>query len=244
VKSNDSDHAICAALDQLPYDIFISHAGPMKPFAELLEAALRDLGFKAFLDMHGLRPGDSADCKLIEYARTARIGLVLFCNDFLKREWPLKELKLIVEADTLLPVIIGMSHTDFKAAWKSSQKTPQFEEAFFEKVTRTTSIVDDGSWPLSLLQKICFAVLRVFVEKTCARLPNKPQSMLHIQRALEASRRVGTREFSKLCGREFEEAAEWVKHLKNVEEGIVKFNSPFRRNSTVGFSTRQAASFL
>jgi hypothetical protein len=200
--------------------VFISHAVTLKPLARELESDLHTLGFRAFVDKTALHPGDSADARMLQFAQTTPIGLALLNRDFVVREWPLAELKLIVEAGTLLPVVVGMSHTEFKEAWRASSEATGLGETMFREVIRTTSVVDEGEWQRPLREKICFAVLRVFVEKVCPRLPDRAASMRHVVRALAAARGVADRQILRwLNGPDYDAAAERFTHLNNIREG-------------------------
>jgi hypothetical protein len=176
---------------------------------------LRGLGFSAFVDATALHPGDQADKKMRDSARKAPIGLVLFDENYIVRDWPMAELKLIVEAGTLLPVAIGLSHTELKAAWRRSQVASKLDEAFFEPVSRTTFIVDEGSWQGELRERICFATTRMFVEKVCPRLPDTGRSMRCKQRVLKAAKAIESLCLGTLQGREIREAKKWVRQLEN-----------------------------
>lgn len=204
--------------------MFISHAGTLKPLALDLERDLRSLGFRAFVDKTALNPGDSADDRMRQSAGTTPIGLALLNEDFVARKWPLAELKLIVEAGTLLPVVVGMSHTEFEQAWRASPKAVGMGEGLFTGVTRTTFVVDEGGWQGALRERICFAVLRRFVEKVCPRLPNIMASMLHVKRALKAAKFVAAHRMSELKGPDYEAAAQWVEHLTGIKEIRVALN--------------------
>jgi hypothetical protein len=57
---------LSSAGDRWDYDIFISHAGPKKHLARDLEDELKHLGFRSFVDVNGLLPGDNADAKMRE----------------------------------------------------------------------------------------------------------------------------------------------------------------------------------
>jgi hypothetical protein len=166
-----------------------------------------------------LHPGDKADDKMVDSAKRAPIGLVLFDEHFVLREWPMAELKLIVEADTLLPIIIGMSHTEFKEAWRASHVASQYDDAFFARVTRTTFIVDKGGWQGDLRQRICFAVTRMFVEGVCPRLPNTMRAMGHVLRAAQAAKAISSFKFRDLTVRDIEDAQDWVRQLDTVIKG-------------------------
>lgn len=214
------------------FTVFISHAGPNKNLAEDIKSELTRLGFTAFLDKHDLHAGDDADRKMETYAQSAPIGLVLLSEEFLQRKWPMRELELIVKAESLLPVIIGMSHTEFKQKWRdSAQETSQFDEELFRKVTRTKCIVNDGAdgaWPLALRQEICFSVLRVFVEKICPRLPNEALSLKPVIQALKAAQAIRSGELALLRIMDATEAGNWVTYLENLHDGRIPWGSPFR----------------
>lgn len=80
------------------YDVFISHAGPdkytiAKPLYDLLVA----LGFKVFLDIAELKPGQNAPEKMFDAMRTAKIAVVILSPEFAARNWTLKELMCFLE---------------------------------------------------------------------------------------------------------------------------------------------------
>lgn len=184
---------------------------------------MHGLGFTAFVDVTALHPGDKADQKMIDMARKAPIGLVLFDRNFVLRDWPMAELEIIVQADTLLPVVVGMSHTELKEAWQASEVAKHRDDAFFERVARTTFVVDQGGWRGELRQRICFAVTRMFVEGVCPRLLDTSQSMNQVIRALKAAEAI--RGFRDLKGRDYSDAEKWVRQLENMRTGIVPFRS-------------------
>jgi hypothetical protein len=125
----------------------------------------------------------------------------------------MEELKIFVEADTLLPVILDMSHTEFEAVWRASCIASQLDEAFFNKVRRTTCIVHEGGWEGELRQKACLAVTRFFVEKVCFGLPGAQ----HIVRALKAAEQLERRDrFRDLSKRDLEDVKEWINKLENM----------------------------
>ena len=80
------------------YDVFISHSGTDKlTIAVLLYELLVALGFKVFLDMAKLRPGQKAPAKMINAMRTAKIAVVILSPEFAARKWTLKELMCFLE---------------------------------------------------------------------------------------------------------------------------------------------------
>jgi hypothetical protein len=171
---------------------------------------------RAFVDVTALHPGDRADKKILDSARKAPVGLVLFDNNFLLRQWPMAELKLIVEEDTLLPVIIGMSHAEFEAAWRASEVASQLDDALFEHVIRTTFVVDEGGWQGELRQRICFAVTRMFVESVCSRYSDTTGCVILASKALKAAKAISDRCFRELTGRDYAEAEQWIKELEMI----------------------------
>jgi hypothetical protein len=182
-----------------------------------LEDDLKRLGFSSFVDRNALRPGDKADVKMQNSAEKAAIGLVLVNKDFVERHWPMKELKIIVEMDTLLPIIVGMSHTEFEEAWQASDIASQLDEEFFNKVRRTTCIVHKEGWEGDLRQRACLAVTRVFIEKVCYNLPDTRASGRHIMRALRAAEQLKRpSSFRDLTKRDLEDVEEWLSTLKNM----------------------------
>jgi hypothetical protein len=205
--------------------VFVSHAGTLKELALDLQGDLFMLGLKAFADKTALHPGDSADARMLQSARTAPIRLALLNKDFVVRKWPLAELKLIAEAGTLLPVVVGLSHTELERAWRASSEAVGLGEEMLKKVMRTTFVVDAGGWQRPLRERICFAVLRSFVEKVCPRLPNILASMRHVERALKAAKVVAAHRLAELNGPDYEAAARWFEHLRSIKKARVAINT-------------------
>lgn len=175
------------------------------------------MGFRVFVDINALHPGDKANDKIIGSAQLAPIGLVLINKDFLKRGWPVSELRFIVEGDTFLPVILNMSHTEFEAAWRASELTKQFDEHFFQKVSRTTFLVEEvGEWRGKLRQRVCFSVARMFVKKVCPSLEDKLSSVKYLRRALKAAEALnGGQSFLDLTKGECIEVENWISDLRS-----------------------------
>lgn len=166
--------------------------------------------------MNALHPGDKADAKMIEAVQRAPIGLVLVDRAFLHRKWTVAELKLIVKADTLLPVLINMTYEEFKKEWFASEMTSALGNHFFQEVLRTTFEVHEAGSLRVLRQRICLAVTRMFVERVCPNLPDKRWSARHIQCALEAANRIQRDVLRDLTARECEHVGAWIKKLKDM----------------------------
>lgn len=204
------------------YDVFISHAGSLKSLARDLENDLKGIGWVSFVDVNALQPGDDADRKMIESARSAPVGLVLFDENFFSRKWPIQELKLIVESDSLLPVIVGMPFTAFEAAWSASSLGSELNSSLYKKVTRTSFISDTGGWQGELRQRICFGVTEFFIERVLPHLSDTRRSMIYIFRALKAAKAIERGKLWDLSGRHAEKAKKWIQVLEKVSRPRMK----------------------
>lgn len=207
------------------YDVFIVHTGPLKQLASDLNEELRRLGFTIFmLDSEG----GYADARMLLSVGMSPIGLALINADFLEWRWPLRELESLVKAGSLLPVLIGMSITEFEQAWRASSAAAGLGEEMFESVMRTTFVVDQGGWRDQLRERICIAMLRRIVEEVCPRLPDGAASMRIVERALKAARLVAAHHFVDLRGRDIQAAAAWVTYLEDFREaGTARFRTGF-----------------
>lgn len=210
-------YPVCLVANSWDYEIFISHAGTLKDLARELESDLKIMGFRVFVDINALRPGDKANDKMISSAEQAPIGLVLINKDFLERGWPMGELKIIVEADTFLPVILNMSHSEFETAWRASELTTQFDEHFLQRVSRTTFLVEEvGEWRGKLRQRVCLSVARMFVKKVCPSLEDRMSNVKYLRRALKAAEVLnGGENFLDLTKGECIEVKNWITELQS-----------------------------
>lgn len=178
------------------YDVFISHAGEIKlTVAEEVSQDLTRLGFKCFLDKESLHAGDAADKEMEKAAREAPIGLVLFDKHFVEKPYPVRELKIIVEEGTFLPVLIGITHDEFKEKLTAASTGALFRTTFkketIEQILRTTMVKSlPNESPSEVRQRIQYAVLRRFVKKVCPSLPDTMRGLIYlllIARALKTA---------------------------------------------------------
>lgn len=99
-------------LGVMDFDVFISHASEdkddlVRPLAEQLRA--RDL--KVWLDETELKLGDSLRRSIDHGLSKSRYGLVILSPDFLRKEWPQKELDgLVAREDGTEKVILPIWH--------------------------------------------------------------------------------------------------------------------------------------
>ncbi len=95
----------------MKYDVFISHASEDKDeVARPLAEQLRKLGINVWMDEFSLTLGDSLRASIDKGLSEARFGVAIISHNFLRKEWPQKELAGLVsrevgsEKSVLLPV--------------------------------------------------------------------------------------------------------------------------------------------
>lgn len=96
----------------MDFDVFISHASEDKEnLARPLAIQLRDRGLKVWLDETELKLGDSLRRSIDNGLSKSRYGLVILSPEFLRKEWPQKELDgLVAREDGTEKVILPIWH--------------------------------------------------------------------------------------------------------------------------------------
>lgn len=210
------------------YDIFVSHAGEDKDFAYLLRDKFQAVGLKAFVDEADLEGGAQADVKILRAVKQAPVGLALFSKRFFEKDWPMRELKIIVGAATLLPVLYGISHEDAEAALaQSPAERPADPEAWRDFVTtvlRTTAVKNPsvGKDKLHFLQLIVYSAVGLCVSTVTIRaedLASKVFAYNYVQRLEGAANLHAT--FDELKGRELAKAQEWAVQLRFLGKSMM-----------------------
>ena len=103
------DHCVAGDGQDVTYDVFLSHAGEQqRAEISILHERLIQAGFTVFLDT-GLVPGGQSEPTMIAAAESAKVGLVLLTEDFVKKQWPMKELAIFLKQSTLLPLFYGLT---------------------------------------------------------------------------------------------------------------------------------------
>ena len=101
-------------LDNWPWDVFVCHAGPDKPFALALSKRL-PAELRCFVDEQSLNAGDCAPECMEDACKKAQIAVVLLSRAFFSTEHPCQELRWILDncADgrrtTPVPVFLGVT---------------------------------------------------------------------------------------------------------------------------------------
>jgi hypothetical protein len=103
------------------WDVFISHAsedkdGFVRPLAELLSAR----GLKVWYDELTLTLGDSLRRSIDKGLAQSRFGIVVISPDFIRKEWPQRELdglvaKEVASGKAILPIWHGVTYNDVVA---------------------------------------------------------------------------------------------------------------------------------
>ena len=104
------------------FDVFISHAGHRadKPFAKVLRDVLKaGWGMEVFLDETDLRHGTSPQQRMQKAMEESQVALLLFSNDFFRRDATRWELEFLLTHHAehrvqLLPVFLRMTVAEAK----------------------------------------------------------------------------------------------------------------------------------
>jgi hypothetical protein len=104
----------------MDWDVFISHASEDKEdFARPLANRLREKGLRVWFDEFTLTIGDSLRRSIDQGLAKSRYGVVVISPDFLKKEWPQKELDGLVSREiggvkVILPVWHNVGATEIR----------------------------------------------------------------------------------------------------------------------------------
>ena len=81
----------------MTYDVFISHASENKADVALpLANLLKRQGIKVWLDSFELKLGDSLSRSIDQGLSESRFGIVILSPEFLRKDWPRRELDGLV----------------------------------------------------------------------------------------------------------------------------------------------------
>ena len=216
------------------YEVFISHAGEDKELARNLAFFMGIVGIRAFVDQNDLRGAMKADACMLGQARSAPVGLAILSPEFFSKTWPMRELEILMERDSLLPMLTSrlprFTHEAFVQCVRQSQYLPQGDrEGFAQRVTRITHM-GNGECDQLLQQEVCWAVVRLLVESICPRLRDSVFTAKVLDRVQKAAKLIAedAHMFGSLEGVKLRKAKDWLRKLADLEErlatsGITKY---------------------
>jgi len=100
------------------WDAFICHATEDKQiFVGELTKALREKDVRVWYDEFELKVGDSLQEAVSKGTRKSRYGIVIISPNFYKKDWPQKELKVLMQRDqkrlkVILPVWLNIDYEE------------------------------------------------------------------------------------------------------------------------------------
>lgn len=102
--------------DGREYDVFLSYARiDGEEAAKPLAAALEDRGVRVWFDAVAIQPGKSQSLQMDAGLRKARAGIALVTAAYLAgRFWTQRELGALLNKETLIPVLHGVTFDDVK----------------------------------------------------------------------------------------------------------------------------------
>ncbi|KAK9810247.1 hypothetical protein WJX72_007249 [[Myrmecia] bisecta] len=212
--------------DTWRFEVFISHAGEDKPFARELRKDINSLGLRAFVDMEDLLPGDQADGIMLGSANSAPVGLAVFSSDFFRKKWPMRELRILVERKTLLPVLYrDMPYDELERQLKDSivaEPPKEVWDSFVEEVQRTTYLRSKEEYTGVLRQDLCWNVVRLLATKVCRTLPNSVRTGNFLDRVEKAAQMIcdDTR-FEDLPRSKSRQAEGWIEDIKALRRELM-----------------------
>lgn len=211
------------------FDIFISHGGEKKDMAFRIRRKFEDVKLKAFVDQADLPPGVKADTQMLMAVSKAPIGLALICEDYLRKPWPIRELIIIEERGTLLPVLYKIEYEKAKEALHAASPYSDLPEAkwqaFMENVVRTTALANPstGKDEEVFVQSIVYAAVGFFISKAEAIAEQGRNNPVLAHRAHVVLKKLETAaasldsktSFGKLTVDQVEEAKQWREQVSH-----------------------------
>ncbi|KAK9829504.1 hypothetical protein WJX72_006246 [[Myrmecia] bisecta] len=217
---------IAGSADTWRFDVFISHAGQDKPFARELRTDINSLGLRAFVDVKDLLPGDQAHEIMLGSANSAPVGLAVFSSEFFRRKWPMRELRILVERKTLLPVLYAnMLHDELIGQLQHSVAAAppkQVWNSFVQEIERTTYLRCMEEYTGVLRQDLCWNVVRLLATKVCRTLPNTVRTGDFLDRVEKAAQIIcDEARFEDLPRWKTRQAKEWIADVKAQRKKLI-----------------------
>ena len=224
-------HAASGGIGDWEYEVFVSHAGEDKTLALQLENFMGIAGIRAFVDKNHLRGAMKADARMLGQARRAPVGLAIFSPEYFEKTWPMRELEILMERDSLLPMLTnrlpGFTHEAFVKCVTKSRHLPESDRiGFAQRVTRITNLGTQECDQLLLQQEVCWAVVRLLVETIVPAMKSSVFTARVIDRVRKAAERI-TEDgpmFGSLEKRKVSEAKVWQQDLAALEKKLATCN--------------------
>jgi hypothetical protein len=165
---------------------------------------------------------------MLKAVKEAPVGLAILSKHFPEKEWPIKELRIIVQQGTLLPVFYEVTYEEAKVLLQNSPQaqgwTPEEWARFTDQVLRTTALKnpvtsrDEGPF----VQAIVFSAVRMFVEiaRKLVKKSNDGAWAYKFVQTVEVAARKMSQEFKLLTVKQKDEAEVWANELKYVAKSI------------------------
>lgn len=127
---------------------------------------------------------------MVEALREAHVGVAILSRAFFQKKAPMRELKVIVEQDNLLPVLWDVTYEEMVDLCQGSQMLQ--DEGFKKKVVRTTAVlaVEEKTFRSILCQKVAFAALRGIASRCHIDKINSQAAYTYVGRLQRALHKV------------------------------------------------------
>jgi hypothetical protein len=205
------------------YDVFISHTGAQKDFANSLYNKINWLTLRPFYDSYSLRGKLDNDKIMDNAAKNARVVVLLLSPEFVKKKWPLRELLIALDTGRYLPVWIGDSFDELKDELRMKPEVladllQEDWSKLVQKLEYATTIVKDRT---KLTDELIDQILFLIVERCydiCLQLLKQERYISqqlnnYNRRVLEALKKVCNKELSSIVGWDLIKAEERLKKL-------------------------------
>ena len=129
---------------------------------------------------------------MLSAAAQARIGVVVLDEHYLQKTWPMKELRIIMQQRTCLPVLLGLSYRQFEDAVRQQQQQPAYssEDSAMLDILRRISMVTAAVDAYKLLQHAAFAVVQLLMKKDCQQLRGYAADLALLLRVQTAAQHI------------------------------------------------------
>ncbi len=126
------------------YDVFISYKNEYREWVKVLAGNLKNQGYRVFLDVWELIPGESIAVKLCEALQKSRNGILIATPDAIDSGWIKDEYEEMLRAKReidgfkIIPVLLGKEAPDFpflrNVTWVDFRDKNKYHEAFYQLI--------------------------------------------------------------------------------------------------------------